>query len=480
MPYDPGPAAAAGREPDMLRTTRALTLQLAPLLLLPAFAARQTSPAAPPPPVPAPAREAAERRAYDFSTESQLADFDARSGSWSIASGTLWCTSRGAHEELRWRRTLTPRGTLKVTLAGAGHFALEFGTGAQRAAVRVDRSSARWHVEADGHPVLARAFEPPQSGPLAVALRWSTGAFDVRVGDDEEVHAALPDGWTAPFTELSLVSVRSQPRLDDLVIERLGPAVDGTTAAAAAVPGEEQRLAIEQATRKLEAGDAAGALEQIVAQIPPPRAGAPSPLPPAVAHLLQRIGQRDEKLREKEPLKSRYAARVVRAQDGSASLVLPLAADVQVERVAVHRTDGRVLSLKSREPAWSLEVVRYDGKLQYWFGRDPRLVYCSGGGGPTLARARADEQKGFAPKSEWKHDVAKAKQPLDGEGAYSYELLRPDPAREGATTEMRETFALHRGDTWRVTIEGDPAALETAAEDLAFLLSTFRFEKTGG
>jgi hypothetical protein len=475
----------------MLRTPRALALQLAPLLLLPAFAVRQTSPAAPPTapqpalplPVPAPARDAAERRAYDFSAESQLADFDARSGSWNIASGTLWCTSRGAHEELRWRRTLTPRGTLKVTLAGAGHFALEFGTGAQRASVRVDRSSARWHVEADGRPVLERAFEPPQSGPLAVALRWSTGAFDVRVGDDEEVHAALPDAWTAPFTELSLVSVRSQPRLDDLVIERLGPAGDGTTAAGgagAAVPGEEQRLAIEQATRKLEAGDAVGALDQIVAQIPPPRAGAPAPLPPAVARLLQRIGQRDEKLREKEPLKSRYAARVVRAQDGSASLVLPLAADVQVEKVAVHRTDGRVLSLKSLEPAWSLEVVRYDGKLQYWFGRDPRLVYCSGGGGPTLARARADEQKGFAPMSEWKHDVAKAKQPLDGEGAYSYELLRPDPAREGARIEMRETFALHRGDTWRVTIEGDPAALETAAEDLAFLLSTFRFVKPGG
>src|SRR5262249_58128123 len=132
------------------------------------------------------------------------------------------------------------------------------------------------------------------------------------------------------------------------------------------------------------------------------------------------------------------------------------------------------------EPAWTLEFVRYDGKLKYWFGRDPKLVYCSGGGGPTLARARADEQKEFAPKSEWKRDVAKAKQPLDGEAAYAYELVAPDPAHEGAQRELRETFALYRGDTWRVTIAGDPLALELAADDLAFLLATFRFGRPGG
>jgi hypothetical protein len=326
--------------------------------------------------------------------------------------------------------------------------------------------------------VLERAFDPPTSGPLVVALRWSPAALDVRVGDDEEVRAALPPEASAPFTTLTLVSVKSQPRLDDLSIERIATGSDAT-AAPGAVTSEDQQIALEQATRKLEAGDAAGALERVADQLP--RDGAAAPLPPQLARLLQRIGARDEKLREKEPLKSRYAARVVKAQDGSASLVLPLDANVVVEAVEIHRTDGRVLALASKEPAWKLEVVRYDSKLQYWFGRDPRLVYCSGGGGPTLARARADEQKEFAPKSEWKRDVAKAGRPLDGETAWAYELLRPDGAREAGKTELQETFALHRGDTWRVTVEGDPNALALAADDIAFLLATFRFGgKSGG
>ena len=456
----------------MVRTLRDLSLRLAPLLLL--LAAHQAAPPA------APARENAERRAYDFSAESQLGDFEPRSGSWLVASGTLWCTSKGTHEELRWRRPLSARGSLKVTLTSTGCFALELGGGERVVALRVDRSSRRWHVEADGRPVLERAFEPPTSGPLVIALRWSPSALDVRVGDDEEVRAALPPEASAPFTTLSLVSVRSQPRLDDLTIERIATGSDAT-AAPGAVASEDQQIALEQAARRLEAGDAAGALERIADQLPPPRDGAATPLPPQLAHLLQRIGARDEKLREKEPLKSRYAARVVKAQDGSASLVLPLDANVQVEAVEIHRTDGRVLALESKAPAWKLEVVRYDSKLQYWFGRDPRLVYCSGGGGPTLARARADEQKEFTPKSEWKRDVAKAGRPLDGESAWAYELLRPDAAREGGKSELHETFALHRGDTWRVTVEGDSNALEQAAEHLAFLLATFRFGgKQGG
>ena len=422
----------------MLRTLRELSLRLAPLLL--PLAARQ---AAPPAAHPAAPRDSAERRAYDFSAESQLGDFESRSGSWLVASGTLWCTSKGTHEELRWRRPLSARGSLKVTLTGAGCFALELGGEAR-----------------------------------VVALRWSPAALDVRVGDDEEVRAALPPEASAPFTTLSLVSVKSQPRLDDLSIERIATGSDAT-AAPGAVTSEDQQIALEQATRKLEAGDAAGALERVADQLP--RDGAAAPLPPQLARLLQRIGARDEKLREKEPLKSRYAARVVKAQDGSASLVLPLDANVVVEAVEIHRTDGRVLALASKEPAWKLEVVRYDSKLQYWFGRDPRLVYCSGGGGPTLARARADEQKEFAPKSEWKRDVAKAGRPLDGETAWAYELLRPDGAREAGKTELQETFALHRGDTWRVTVEGDPNALALAADDIAFLLATFRFGgKSGG
>jgi len=465
----------------MLRTLRDLSLRLAPLLL--PLAARQVAPPAAHPEAPPAAapRDSAERRAYDFSAESQLGDFEPRSGSWLVASGTLWCTSKGAHEELRWRRPLSARGSLKVTLTGAGCFALELGGEARVVALRVDRSSRRWRVEADGRPVLERAFEPSTSGPLVVALRWTPAALDVRVGDDEEVRAALPPEASAPFTTLSLVSVRSQPRLDDLSIERIATGGDATAAPgeAGAVANEDQQIALEQAARKLEAGDAAGALERVADLLP--RGGAAAPLPAALARLLQRIGARDEKLREKEPLKSRYAARLVRAQDGSASLVLPLDADVAVEAVEIHRTDGRVLALESKEPAWKLEVVRYDAKLEYWFGRDPRLVYCSGGGGPTLARARADEQKEFAPKSEWKRDVAKAGRPLDGESAWAYELLRPDAAHEGGKIELHETFALHRGDTWRITVEGDPNALALAADHLAFLLATFRFGgKPGG
>jgi hypothetical protein len=450
----------------MLRPLRDLTLLFAALA---PHAAGQAAPAKAAP---------ADRIAYDFASETQLADFDARAGSWSISAGTLWCTSKGAREELRWRRPLSPHGTVTVKLVNPGQVALALHAGARVAQLRVDRGNARWFVEADDKVVLQRSFEAKPSGPLALELAWSLDGFVVRVGDDEPQTAKVAD-LKEPFESLALISLRSQPRFDDLVVTRADapkaapPAADGGP-----VLDENQRIAVERAAALLDAGDAAAAIELLEKVIPPGKEGTPPRLPVALLRLLQRVAlgdARGDKARSKEPLKSLLAANLVTAKDGSASFVLPLDGGFTATAVDVHRTDGPVFTVTCHDPELEIEVFRYAGELKYWFGKDPKIVYCTGSGGPTLARARADEQRDLVPKSEMKQDVEKAKQPLGGETCYVYELARPDVDHPGRTVALRELFVLHRGDTWRMTFRGPPLALDLAADDLAFLRATFRF-----
>lgn len=462
-------------EPTMLRLLRDLPLPLA------AFAALATGAALAAQERPAPAgKPAAERIAYDFSSETQLADFDARAGSWSISAGTLWCTSKGAREELRWRRPLSPHGSLSLKLIGPGHVAVALGAGSRSARLRIDRGAGRWAVELDEKPVLERTFEAKPTGPLGLELSWSQEGIVVRVGDDDPQSAPLA-GLKEPFDSLALLSLRSQPRFDDLVVARVDAPKPAAPAAGAPPPlDENQRIAVERASALLDGGDLVGAFDVLVKALPPGKAGAPPRLAAPLLELLQRIALADQKsgrLRGKEPLQSLLAAREVAAKDGSAAFVLPLDGRFTAEPAEIHRTDGPVFTITSREPELSIEVFRYAGELKYWFGKDPKIVYCSGSGGPALARARADEQRDLVPKSEMKLEVGKAKAPLGGESCWVYELLRPDAAHDGRMVALREYFALHRGDTWRLTVTGPPAAFELAADDLEFLRASFRFER---
>jgi hypothetical protein len=423
-------------------------------------------------------KPAAERIAYDFSSETQLADFDARAGSWSISAETLWCTSKGAREELRWRRPLTPRGSLTLKLIGPGHVAVALGAGPRSARLRIDRGAGRWFVELDDKSLLERSFEAKPTGALPLELSWSSEGLVVRVGDDDPQSVPFAD-LKEPFDALALLSLRSQPRFDDLVISRAGVARPAAPAPGGAPPVDENlRIAIEHAAALLDGGDVNGAFELLARALPPGKPGAPPKLAAPVLALLQKIAladQKGEKLRGKEPLASLLAAKRVAARDGSASLTLPLDGGFTAEPAEIHRTDGPVFTVASKDPEISIEVFRYAGEIKYWFGKDPKIVYCSGSGGPTLARARADEQRDLVPKSEMKLEVGKAKAPLGGESCYVYELLRPDPARAERTVALREYFALHRGDTWRLSITGPPLALELAAADLEFLRASFRF-----
>jgi hypothetical protein len=469
----------------MLRLLRALPL---PLAAAAAFAAAASAAAADPAtvaaqggPAPAPApKPAGERIAYDFSSETQLADFDARAGSWSISAGTLWCTSKGAREELRWRRPLSPHGSLSLKLVGPGHVAIALGAGPRSARLRIDRSAGRWFVELDDKPLLERAFEAKPTGPLALELSWAQEGIVVRVGDDDPQSAPLA-GLKEPFDSLALLSLRSQPRFDDFVVARAdAPKAAPPAPGEAPALDENQKIAVERAAALLDGGDAVGAFELLAKSLPPVKAGAPPKLAAPLLQLLQRIALADQKsgrLRGREPLQSLLAAREVAAKDGSAALLLPLDGRFTAQPAEIHRTDGPVFTVTGKDPELSIEVFRYAGELKYWFGKDPKIVYCSGSGGPALARARADEQRELVPKSEMKVEVGKAKAPLGGETCWSYELLRPDAAHDGRIVALRELFVLHKGDTWRFTITGPPPALELAADDLEFVRASFRFER---
>lgn len=429
------------------------------------------------PPIAAPQAQLPrfERLAYRFDSTNDLADFEVLSGAWSISSGSLWCTSKGAREELRWRRSITPRGRATLTLIGAGRVVVALKSGAQETQVALDRGEARVAIEADGTALSARSFEAKPTGALTLKVAWELDRISVAVGDDESFAVTRP-GAFAPFDGIAFLAQKSQPRFDELVIER-EPTLDlDDDATGGRKLTEAQKVAIERATQLLAGDDADAALDQLRAALgetPPP----PSEWPPALLLMLQRVGLRRPVLVGREPIEALAKAAALPAADGSATLGLPLRPGWTGVAAPIRRSDGPVFTATCADPPLAVEVYRYDQKLKYWFGRDPRLVYSSGGGGATLGRARADEQQDLHPGAIRVREFDRAAHEIDGEKAWEYELSWPDPADPQKTAGLRELYVLHRGDTWRITIGGSPLAQQVAADDLAWLLARFRLTR---
>lgn len=439
------------------------------------FLLAQQSPApAPVTPPPAPQQARFEKLAYKFDGDKELADFELVAGSWTISAGSLWCTSKGAREELRWRRALTARGAATLELIGAGRVALAFKSGAQETLVRIDRADGRVAIVADGAPIAERSFEAKATRPLVLRVRWELDLLTVAVGDDEAVAVTRP-GALAPFDGLALLSLKSQPRFEALTVER-EPTQDLPGTGPGSKLTEAQRVAIERATELLAADDATAALEQLRAALgdSPPPAGE---WPPALLTMVQRVGLRRPSLIAREPLAALARQATVAAADGSATFAVPLRPGWSATALPIRRADGPVFTASCSDPPLAVEVYRYDQKLKYWFGRDPRLVYSSGGGGATLGRARADEQQDLHRDAARIREFDRSEHEIDGEKAWEYELSWPDPADPQKTLGLREVFFLHRGDTWRITIGGSPLAQQLAADDLAWLLARFRITR---
>jgi hypothetical protein len=427
---------------------------------------------------PAAAQDGAQRPrfetlAYKFDHEKELSDFERLAGSWTISAGSLWCTSKGPREELRWRRSITARGRATVQLIGAGRIALSLKCGEQETLVRLDRSAGRVEIEADGQPLAERPFESKPLGLLELRLGWELGRLSIAVGDDE-AFTITRSGARAPFDGFSLVSQKSQPRIEALVLER-EPVADPALTAAGALT-EAQKVAIERATQLLAADDAGAALAQLegaLGETPPPAAEWPA----AFLLALQRVGLRRPALLAREPFEPLVASRALPAADRSSTLTLPLRPGWSGAAAPIRRADGPVFTATLVDPPLAVEVYRYDQKLKYWFGRDPRLVYSSGGGGATLGRARADEQQDLHANSTRVREFDRSARELDGEKAWQYELSWPTPDDPQKTAGLREIFFLHRGDTWRITVAGSPLALQLAADDVDWLLARFRLAR---
>jgi hypothetical protein len=438
---------------------RLTTLLLAPLA---ALAALQE---------PAQQAPRLERLAWRFDSEKELADFEGLTGTWTISAGSLWCTTKGAREELRLRRSLNARGSATLTLFGGGRVALLLKAGAQETLVRVDRGEGRIAVEADGAPLAERSFEAKPTGLLSFKVAWELDQLHVTAGDDEPFDVARP-GAKAPFDSLAIVSLKSQPRFDALVVER-EPVVELPPD----VPGgrnltEPQKVAVEQAGALLAADDVNGAfdrLRDVLGDPPPPASEWPAPL----LVMAQKVALKRPVLAGREPLAAVVKTLERPAADGTATLTLPLRPGWSCEAATVRRTDGPVFTASCTDPLVAVEVFRYDQKLTYWFGRDPKLVYTSGGGGATLGRARADEQQDLHAGATRVRDFDRSAREIAGEKAWEYELSWPDPDDKQKTMGQRELFLLHRGDTWRITLVGSPLAQQVAADDIAWLLARF-------
>jgi len=155
---------------------------------------------------------------YGFASEQELENFEPLAGSWKVFAGSLSCTSKGAREELCWRRELSPSGSLAIRLFGASVITVALRARDAETTVRLDCAEARITVAAGGKRLLELPFEAPASQLLDFTVVWSGECVLVQVGTDEPVRVKRPA--TAPFDGLSLLSAGSQPRVDELLIAR--------------------------------------------------------------------------------------------------------------------------------------------------------------------------------------------------------------------------------------------------------------------
>jgi len=432
---------------------------LPPLLLLALLAARGAA--------------AGDEKSYPFSDADEFADFTVVSGRWAVSAGCLACASKGDADEVEWRRRLDLPATVELGLASRGGCTLRVADEGAVADVTIDRAAGRFTVH-QGDKVLRESwFVASRTGVLDVVVEVGRGTLAVRVGDDERQEVPLGTPLEGRV-RLALLSHRDQARFTSLLIRRASRAEDQGGAGQDGRESEDSRLHREDATRLVDEGRYREAFA--VARPHLPAEAAREQVSGEWLRLANRLVLGEPRLRREEPLARWLEETRCASRDGTVSVQTPLDRRWSATAPLARRVDGELLELACAAAGVKVTVYRYDQRVEYWFGEQPRTLFVPGGAAPELAKARFADFLVELPEAravEAPHTLPR----VPGRPAMTAFTVRHAAADGAGEWELREVHAVHRGNAHRLTIEGAPERLSALAPELSWILETWSFHE---
>jgi len=413
-----------------------------------------------------------EERTYHFSDKAEFSDFEIIAGRWGVSAGSLSCSSKGQQDELRWRRSLTLPASIHVQLETKGRFTLRTTSSTSACEVEFHRAKGTFQVRQGDRVLLDGYYLAPRSGPLDLRVKLIGAQVSVQVGDDKDHAVSLTEPVIGSI-RLSLLSHRSQSRLHSLAITRADPPVEEGQPQPNRAQDEDDSLRLQDARALGEQGRWRDAWETLLPLLP--ERGAWEDLPAPLLRLLNRIAVEEPRVRSRPPLEAWLESNRVQSRDGTVSAQRPLDATWTTEVPLARRVDGMLLVLECRVKGVRVEVHRYDHRVRYWFGEEPRTHFVQGSSATGLARARAADMVVEKPEARLLVEPRRSAQELGDQTTTEYVVRHLTKKENGKPVEYREYHVVHRGNAHRLTIEGPPKALESLDAELRWILATFTF-----
>jgi len=410
---------------------------------------------------------------YPFTSTIELVDFDSIQGTWTINDGCLLCGTKGARDEIQWRRALSSTIKVQIETTAQGSCGIELRGSDGEVLVTWNRQKCWYAIERDRAVLKEGSFARPEGDLLTITLQWSPPSLSVQFGADDACSVILAE--PAPcLLRLSLLSLKSQAKFQKLVVERSSAQNTSTT-----LLEEEHRLAMDRAERLGAAGEWEKAFEEMHKLLPkvPPKKWRDE-LPEAVLDLFTRAASHLPRMRARPPLQPLMEEARVVSEDESICVYLPFRPQWTATAPRLRRVDGNPVEIRCSSPPVSIDVFRYDQRHNYWFGEEPKLQFVGGSSSAALNKARFSDLVAEHP-DRMVHFEPREQDRVGGEIVsgfeIDYELKKTgEPPRRLLHREM--TLG-HRGNTLQISILGAPEAVASVEHEIQWLLTSLELRR---
>ncbi len=403
--------------------------------------------------------------AYEFRQSKEMRDFEVLQGDWRVQGGGLVCISKNLRDEVRWRRSLPSAFRLEGELTAGTTLGLELTRTGVPTQILFDRRRQSVQVLENGRDLCQHHFEWPTHQSLVLHLKHDGSSLEIGIGGEDRWHVPCK-----PARGLRLISQRNQSRWDRLKIVPLAEQSEEFAA------NETQQLRLEDALSFLRRGEIPMARETFRALVPETPPDPRRELPSSLLLALNEWAWTDAEARRWDPVASLLHATRVESEDGTVSLHLPFRSSWSAEVLRTRRVDGDMLVVRCGSPPVEVRASRYDGRIRYWFGEEPRLLFIPGGNPTILARSRYQDLVLEKPGAEGRVSPRESKLALGGRDTTWFELTYVDPTSNApqAPNVVREYFLQSRGNTHRWSVEGATTAIALVEDELAWMLNSIQ------
>ena len=392
---------------------------------------------------------------YSFADPEDLEHFVVLQGRWSVYSQTLVCNSDGSRDEIRWRRAIRPGSSIATSIGSAESCGILLADPAHSWLFLVDKTAGELRITENDAPRKVAYFDWPLSKPITLGITVETSSLKIDIGESS---LELPIDHHEHDWSLSLINNSPRCRFLDLKITRPEDADD--------TEAESREIALSLAQQAFDHGDWQRALSLLQGQKPIPE------LEPESLLTLNRWTMTEPRIRRVPAIEAYVQQRTLESTDGEIRMTLPFRGTWSGESPMLRRTEGTMLRMACGVPWAQVEVFRYDARIDYTFGQEPKIAFLPGGNFESIAAARFADLKVELPEARELEALTEDRGLLPGQNASRYSLSY---ASDAGRKVISEVFLRHRGNTVRITAECLESDLRVLTEELHWLRQTVEF-----